>query len=229
MVVYLRKPDLTVDATTGVMSTTPMPYADLASMLEPLKGLPFSRLVNNFGYVLGKTPPDFFDDWSVPIQNFANLARALKDAGLKGFFFDNEQYFQPWGEYPGGVANPMTSLPDYQAQAALRGRQVMEAMVAEFPEIVVVPLHGPYISDPYSVLRLGFAGVPDRNQLLGPFSVGFVQGAGISGQVVDGGRSTGAGRPRTSPTPTPCGDTTSPRTPPIARIFPRRSGRRGPT
>jgi hypothetical protein len=187
LVVYLRNPNLTVNATTDAMSTTPMSYPDISAMLDPIKNLPFSRLRENFGYVLGKSPPDFFDDWTIPIQNFANLARALKEAGLKGFFFDNEAYFEPWGEYPGGVAYPLTSLSDYQAQAALRGRQVMEAMVAEFPEIIVLSLHGPYISDPYSVLRLGFAGVPDRNQLLGPFCVGFLQGAGSSARCVDGG------------------------------------------
>jgi hypothetical protein len=187
LVVYLRNQNLTVDASHGVMTNTPMTYPDMAAMLDPIKNLPFSRLQNNFGYIVGHSPPDFFDDWSVPIQNFANIARALKEAGLKGFFFDNEDYFEPWGSWPDGVLDPTKTLLEYQAQAVLRGQQVMEAMIAEFPEIIVLSLHGAYISDPFCVDVLGFAGVPVENQLLGPFSVGFTQGAGASGQAVDGG------------------------------------------
>jgi hypothetical protein len=121
------------------------------------------------------------------IQNFAALARALKDAGLKGFIFDNEQYFTPWAWYPDGVAYPGFSLSQYQAQAAQRGREVMQAMLAEFPDIVVLCLHGPYISDPYSMQQMGFQGVFPYYELIGPLFVGFLQVSGGPGRCVDGG------------------------------------------
>jgi hypothetical protein len=132
IIVYLRNASMSVNASIGVMTNTPMSYAAISSVLDPIRNLPFEHLVDNFGFVIGNDPPDFFDDWSVPIQNFANLARALKEAGLKGFVFDNEQYFAPWADYPTGVSNPLTPLASYESQARLRGRQVMEAMVAEF-------------------------------------------------------------------------------------------------
>lgn len=186
LAIYLRNPDLTVNASTRVMTNTPISSAQISSVLSPLQGLTFTKLTQNFGLVFGNTPPDFFDDWTIPTQNFSNLARAVKDAGLKGIFFDNEQYFSPWGNYPSGTRyGGVKPLAEYQEQARLRGRQVMEAMVAQFPEIVVLTLHGPYISDPQAPSPL-FPQWQSSNELLGPFFAGFVEGRG-SGTAVDGG------------------------------------------
>jgi hypothetical protein len=187
IVVYLRNASMSINASIGVMTNSPMSYQDISSVLDPIRNLQFTQLVDNFGFVIGNNPPDFFDDWSVPIQNFANLARALKDAGLKGFVFDNEQYFAPWADYPTGVAYPLTPLAQYETQARLRGRQVMEAMVAEFPEIAVITLHGPYISEPDAPWLLGFPQWQSGNELHGPFFAGFQEGKGSLSENVDGG------------------------------------------
>jgi hypothetical protein len=187
LVVYLRNQSMTINASIGVMTKNPMSYADISSVLDPIRNLPFAQLKENFGFVIGNDPPDFFDDWSVPIQNFANLARALKEAGLKGFVFDNEQYFAPWADYPTGVSYPLVSLASYETQVRLRGRQVMEAMVAEFPEIVVITLHGPYISEPDAPWQLGFPQWQSGNELHGPFFAGFEEGKGSLATNVDGG------------------------------------------
>ncbi|HEY3227430.1 MAG TPA: hypothetical protein VGK61_10610 [Planctomycetota bacterium] len=187
MVVYLRNPSMSINATTGVMTNSALSYASISSVLDPIRNLAFTHLLENFAYVVGNSPPDFFDDWSVPIQNFANLAHALKDAGIKGIFFDNEEYFSPWAAYPLGVSYPLTPLADYQSQARLRGKQVMEAMVAQFPDIVVLTLHGPYISEPAAPWQLGFPSVVDYNALMGPFFAGFQEGKGSQATNVDGG------------------------------------------
>ena len=187
MVVYVSDPTFTVNVTAGVMHDAPMSYDAMMAVLEPIRDLPFVQLRDNFAYVFGNTPPDFFDDWSVTIQNFRNLARALKDTGLRGIFFDNEPYVTGWGWYPDGVAYPELSLAQYEAQAMIRGREVMEAMIAEYPEIVVITLHGPYISDLYSVQQMGFPNTFPYYALLGPFFTGFLQGAAGPGRSVDGG------------------------------------------
>lgn len=187
MVVYVSDPTFTVNVTAGVMHDQAMSYEDMTSVLDPIRNLPFSQLRDNFAYVFGNDPPDFFDDWSVTVQNFRNLARALNEAGLRGIFFDNEPYVTPWGWYPDGVDYPEIPLAEYEAQASLRGREVMEAMVSEFPDIVVVTLHGPYISDLYSLQQMGFPDVFPYYALLGPFFTGFLQGAGGPGRSVDGG------------------------------------------
>jgi hypothetical protein len=187
LAVYMRNPSMSINATTAIMTSNPISYEDISSVLAPMAGVNYTQLKENFGVVMGSTPPDFFDSWSTTIQNFANLAAALRDAGFKGIIFDNEQYFSPWANYPEGMAYPGTSLAQYEVQAALRGRQVMEAMVAQFPEIVVVTLHGPYVSEPNAPWEYMFPQWWPANELLGPFFAGFQEGTITSGQNVDGG------------------------------------------
>ena len=185
--VYLRNPDGSENLTTSLMSNQRLGYAVIAKVLDPLKGMRFSTLTQNFAAVFSGRPPDFFGDWSIVIQNFADLARAAREAGLKGIYFDNENHAAPWSHYPVGVDQPNRTLKEYQAQARLRGRQTMEAMVAQFPDIIVISLHGPYLSEPKAPAPL-FPQVQSKNQLMGPFFCGFVEGAGKLATCVDGGR-----------------------------------------
>jgi hypothetical protein len=188
LVVYLRDPGLTANVTTTVMTNTPVSYQTAMWVMSPVVGLSFTTLTQNLGLIQGSTPPDFFDDWSVPIQNFANVAKAAKDSGLKGLCFDNEQYFAPWGDYGGQTKYAATkSLAEYQAQARLRGKQVMEAMTAQFPDIAVITLHGPYVSEPDAPPSLEFPQWQSGNELLGPFFSGFMEGAGDTACNMDGG------------------------------------------
>ncbi len=186
LVAYLRNNATGFNATTRTMTTTPLAPADLATLLAPMRTSTFSVLRNNFGLVQGSTPPDFFDDWSVPIQNFANVAKALKDAGLKGIVFDNEQYFSPWGNYPDGAKYATRTLSEYQVQARLRGKQVMAAMIAQFPEIAVLTLHGPTVSEPKAPWPL-FPTWYTANELLGPFFSGMMEGMAGAALNIDGG------------------------------------------
>jgi len=64
---------------------------------------------------------------------------------------------------------------------------MMEAMVSQFPDIVVITLHGPYLSEPKAPAPL-FPQWSTTNQLIGPFFCGFVEGAGKRATVVDGGK-----------------------------------------
>jgi hypothetical protein len=188
MAVYVADDPVSgTNVTTQLMTDAAMSYSAISTILDPIRNLPFTQLRDNFAFIIANDPPDFFDDWSTLVQNLANLARAMKEAGLRGIFFDNEQYFTPWAWYPDGVAYPQFTLDQYRAQALLRGRQVMEAMLTEFPDIVVLSLHGPYLSDPYSMQQMGFQGVFPYYELIGPFFVGFLQEAGVPGRCVDGG------------------------------------------
>lgn len=185
--VYLRSPDGADNPTMELMVNKPIGYAAIAKVLTPLKGLQFTNVTQNFAAIFSGRPPDFFSDWSTIIQNFSDLSKAIREVGLKGVYFDNENYFSKWSNYPIGVDHPAMSLKAYQDQARLRGRQVMEAMVANFPDIVVISLHGPYISEPKAPAPL----FPPRwsgNQLMGPFFSGFMEGAGKKATCVDGGK-----------------------------------------
>jgi len=186
LALYLRAPDLRVNVTLSVMSDTPLSYEKISDVLKPVAKLPFRNLLHNFAAVLTRKTPDLFDDWSVVVQNFASLARAARDAGLKGVYFDNENYGTRWADYPSGVAHPQKTLPEYQAQARLRGAQVLQAMTAVYPDITVLTLHGPYVSEPKAPNPL-FPSWALSNRLLGPFFAGFVEGAGPRAHCVDGG------------------------------------------
>jgi hypothetical protein len=185
--VYLRNPDGSVNVTTSAMTNQRLGYEAIAKVLAPLKGVQFATMTQNFAAVLSGRPPDFFGDWSLMVQNFADLARAARETGLKGVYFDNENQSAKWSHYPDGVEYPSKTLQEYQEQARLRGRQTMEAMVSQFPEIVVISLHGPYLSEPKAPAPL-FPQWQLANQLMGPFFCGFVEGAGKRATCVDGGK-----------------------------------------
>src|SRR5436190_15400241 len=120
LVAYLRDDATGTNATTRVMTGSAISQATIASVVAPMKGQTWTNLTKNFGLVQGSTPPDPYDDWSVTIQNFANCAAALRDAGFVGICFDNEQYAAPWGDYPSGARYyAQHSLNDYRTQMRL--------------------------------------------------------------------------------------------------------------
>jgi hypothetical protein len=186
LALYLRTPDLGLNVTAGILSERRFTAEEIEGVLRPVASLDFRRLTHNFAAVLGGKPPDVFDDWSGVVGNFGRLAKAARGARLEGVYFDNENYGAHWTDYPSGVAYPKKPLAEYEAQARLRGRQVMEAMTAEFPDVVVILLHGPYLSEPKAPQPL-FPPWAAANRLMGPFFAGFVEGAGDRATVVDGG------------------------------------------
>lgn len=188
LAVYLRDQNAENNVSAGAMKGTPFTYETIASVLAPLKGVSLSNLTHNFAFVVvAEKPPDFFDDWSVIVQNFGHLARAARELGLKGIMLDNENY-TTWATHPEGCRYSTKTLREYQEQAHLRGKQIMEAVVAQFPEAVFLCFHGPYLSEPKMPERL-FPQVQVQafNKLMGPFFVGLVDGSGKLSQVVDGG------------------------------------------
>lgn len=179
-------------STTLVMKNTTRSYQAMSNDFAPLNGLTFTRLKHNFAAVSVDRPADFFDDWSVAIANFRTLARVLKERGIEGIFFDNEEYRGRLFNYPDDCSYQSKSLTEYQTQARLRGKQVMEAIAAEFPEIVFMVYHGPYA---------GFSGTPSNvapgqlqpslYELQAAFSVGLIEGMDSLGRFVDGGELYG--------------------------------------
>ena len=185
---------MVISSETGwnLMNGTARSYTQISNDFAPLVGLTFTRMKHNFAFVTVDRPADFFDDWSVTIENFRVLARVLKEKGFEGIFFDNEEYRRMLWNYPDNVSYTSKSLSQYYAQAQLRGQQIMQAMVGEFPSLVIMVAHGPYSS---------FSGTPDgvryqqtdwiHDELRGPFSVGLILGLGASAKFVDGGEVYG--------------------------------------
>lgn len=169
-----------------VMKAAPLDYNTAAADVAPLKGLRFTALKHNFAMVYNDSAADVFDDWSVVIKNWATFARTAKEAGFEGIFFDNEEYFKHWTNYPDYCKYPEKSLKEYQDQVRLRGKQVMQSVAAEWPNVVVITAHGPSVSEPKAPASV-FPQWQFANELKGPFFVGFLEGMGEQALNVDGG------------------------------------------
>jgi hypothetical protein len=173
-----------------VQRQSPVSYEQFKQALAPMAGIHFTRLKHNFVMVYNTPGGDFFGDWSVPTQNFANLARAAHEAGFEGIFYDNEEYFGRTSDWPNGC--PDHTLQQCQAQVMLRGQQVMQAMRAQWPAVRVMTTFGAWVSEPQTYSHLSgtvpYNDIAWANELMGPFDVGLVAGAaGSDAEVIDGG------------------------------------------
>ncbi len=163
---------------------------EVAQSLSAVAGQ-FEVLDYNFLLVTINDPGDVFDDaaWGPVFANWSALAEAARDAGFAGIFFDVEEYGTPWLNFPEDYAAPSQSLDAYREQTRLRGRQMMEAVAAVWPEAEVLFTFGPWLSEPATpdyVRLLQVAGA-DEYELLGSLFVGFLEGAGPGNRVIDGG------------------------------------------
>lgn len=178
----------TTESGTALMDGSLRTYEQISSEFAAIDGLKFTRMKLNFAHVNVDRPADFFGDWSAVIENFRMLARVLKEKRIAGIFFDNEEYNRLLFNYPDDCDDLSKTIEQYQDQARLRGRQIGQAISAEFPEIMFVALHGPYSS---------FSGTPDEvrggqtssdaDEMRGPFSAGIIEGLDTRARFVDGG------------------------------------------
>jgi hypothetical protein len=180
-----------IDASHSLMQGRAISYSEMYNSLAPLTGV-FKRMRHNFILAYIDYPGDFFNDgaWATTAQNFANLAKAARAVGLKGIFFDNEAYNKKWTNFPENFSGIAASLlPQYQQKVHARGKQIMQAMIREFPEIEFLVFHGPYLSEPKTPLnvRMNQAGYWGEHELHGPFFAGFLDGLGNSAKLIDGG------------------------------------------
>ena len=110
--------------------------------IENLRACKFQRLTDNF-LTTGANPGnvDWFDDegWANIVEHWRIAARVAKQSGLKGILFDPEPYTPPHAQF-GYAAQPgheKHSFDDYCTKARQRGREVMEAVVKEHPEVTL--------------------------------------------------------------------------------------------
>lgn len=176
----------------NVMTNNIVTYQQCYDAIKPIADLNSETMKYFFAAVYIMRPTDPFDNWDNCINNWANMAKAAKDAGLAGIMFDNEEYFedQYWLHYPDDCDYPEKSLAEYVEQTRLRGKQIMEAIVGEYPDIIVFTLHGPYASEkngPSEIYNVG----ADFRELGGAFFTGMMEGRGDRALVTDGGEMYG--------------------------------------
>jgi hypothetical protein len=112
------------------------------SSVDQLRACKFTRFTDNFA-VIGANPGsvDWFDDegWRQIVEHWRIAARLAKQSGLKGLLFDPEPYTPPYSQFA-YAAQPQRSrhsFKEYAAKARQRGREVIEAVVEEYPGITI--------------------------------------------------------------------------------------------
>ena len=107
-----------------------------------LKACQFKRFTDNF-ILIGANPGkvDWFDDagWANIVDHWRIAAWAAKQSGFKGLLFDPEPYAKPFAQfrYAAQAEREKHSFDAYCEKARERGRQVMQAVAAEFPDLTL--------------------------------------------------------------------------------------------
>lgn len=162
-------------------------YSTLYKQIGPMKNV-LAHVTHNYVNVLtgasGMVDP--FDDWTQTQANFVTLAQVCRDVGLEGIFFDNEEYNVHWWQYPGHCkyANTKTAA-QYREQWRLRGTQVMQAIIAQWPQAKILVTLGPNRS--VTAVPAGAMFNGDPNWMGGYFFMGLFAGAPVGGHVISGG------------------------------------------
>jgi hypothetical protein len=139
---------------------------------------------------------DWFDDagWQEITDHWRLLSRLARQGGLRGILFDAEPYTPPHSQYlyraqPGCEQH---SFAEYRAKARQRGREVMEAVRAEFPEAVIFSYR--LFSDMLGLLDAGDldrALEPDTYGLLPSFVDGWLDVMPPTMRVIEGTEDIG--------------------------------------
>lgn len=113
-----------------------------------IKATDFRRFTHNFLYASFRGRPDpslgFFEDWTGVIAGYRRYARMAKDLGFKGFWLDFEDYAGGRGADLGYHTrnDKSKSSEDCKARVRLRARQIMLAVLSEFPDIKLITTFG---------------------------------------------------------------------------------------
>ena len=153
-------------------------------LIEDLRATKFTRFTDNF-LRMNTTPGDvdWFDDFSPVLHNCRLCARLAQQGGLKGILFDVEQYQKQLFTY-GQMKYQDKSFTEYAEQARLRGREVIQAINSEFPDVTIFLTFGYEL--PWREMGTGFALEKASNGLLAPFLDGVIEAASEQTKIVDG-------------------------------------------
>jgi hypothetical protein len=110
--------------------------------IDQLRACKCQRFTDNF-ITVGANPGDvdWFDDagWRQVVEHWRIAAWIAKQSGCKGILFDPEPYTPPHAQF-GYAAQPgrgQHSFNQYAEKARRRGREVMQAVVKEYPNITL--------------------------------------------------------------------------------------------
>ncbi|MCE5341312.1 MAG: SUMF1/EgtB/PvdO family nonheme iron enzyme [Planctomycetaceae bacterium] len=130
---------------------------------------------------------DWFDDFNSIKANMATATWMIKQGGAKGMFFDIESYSGQLWQYSEQKYKTTKTFAQYQAQVKQRGREVMQAMQAEDPNVLIfLAAAYSYVWGP-SQINGNISELPNvQYGLLPAFLDGMLEVAGTGVRFVDG-------------------------------------------
>jgi len=121
------------------------------SDIKKLQACKFTKFTDNFISIslltYTKWQPDWFNDkeWDILCKNMGTIAWATKESGCKGILFDPEAYQIAVFKYR---KDSQKSFKEVNAKVRERGKQLMEAMVKEYPGIAILGYWTFSVTDP---------------------------------------------------------------------------------
>jgi hypothetical protein len=110
--------------------------------IDDLRACKFGRFTDNF-VIFNANPGDvdWFDDegWRQIVAHWRIASRLARQSGCKGILFDPEPYSGPHAQfsYAAQPQHDRHTFEQYCVKARQRGREVMQATAAEYPEITL--------------------------------------------------------------------------------------------
>lgn len=124
-------------------SREPWDEAAFAASIADLQAAKRSKERDDF-LLINANPGDvdWFDDagWTQVVHHWRLLARVARQGGLKGLLYDAEPYAPPHAQfdYARQANRDRHTFAEYAAKARDRGREVMRAVAAEYPDITIL-------------------------------------------------------------------------------------------
>ncbi len=121
----------------------PWQWSEFAQALADLREAQPTRATENF-LLLYANPGnvDWFDDagWNAVADHWRLLARLAREGNMRGILFDAEPYTPPHSQFLYRVQATASehAFAEYSAKARERGREVMQAVAAEYPNITIM-------------------------------------------------------------------------------------------
>jgi hypothetical protein len=118
-------------------------WSEFAEAVKDLREAKATTATANFLFIYANPGDvDWFDDsgWKEVIDHWRLIARLAKEGGLRGVLYDAEPYTKPYSQFrysaqPGFKEH---TFAEYCAKARERGREVMNAVAEEFPDITIM-------------------------------------------------------------------------------------------
>jgi hypothetical protein len=135
-----------------------------------LRRCKFRRFTDNF-ILVGANPgkEDWFDDagWREIVEHWRIAAWVAKASGFKGIVFDPEPYAPPHAQfrYAAQPQRDKHSFNEYCLQARRRGREVMQAIVEQYPDLTLMCYF-------MNIVGAGATGSADPRRALEPMTYG---------------------------------------------------------